>query len=350
MAIKNKGTVNSKTKINKTIRHTQTHRMMQPNTWHDGELIKKYGMLKKINYSLIAVVIILAALYLQPYVLNYGKPHFGNSIANIDMQLSPSNLAIINNASNNNFEIAGEMLINQTLKDPVLPFPANKTNQYPEFIVNGKPSVIYIGAISCVYCAENRWAMALALSRFGSFNKLFYGYSAFGDGDVPTLYWNDYNYTTNKGIGYSNYYSSNYINFISADSESNITQGFTMQPLSDFIASAPNETYLKAFEFMNSTNEFQGTPFTFWGTTLETGADGIVFGNSTPTSNKLDITYMTHQQVLDQLKNFNDQFAYGEYAAADVYIAYTCPSINNSAPVCTLPAIKKLEILMNVAK
>jgi hypothetical protein len=57
------------------------------------------------------------------------------------------------------------------------------------FSYNGKPSVIYIGAISCVWCGENRWAMAMALSRFGSFNSLYIGYSSIHDGDVPTLYW-----------------------------------------------------------------------------------------------------------------------------------------------------------------
>ncbi len=341
---KNPKQIQKKIKSNASIRK-------QTNTVNNNELIEKFNWLKKLTYLMFAIIIILVFLYFQPflssYVSHYGKPNFGSTLSNIDMPLSSANLAIINNASNNNFEIAAQMLINKSLKDPVLPFPANKTNQYPQFIVNGKPSVIYVGAITCVFCGENRWAMALALSRFGSFSKLFYGYSALGDHDVPTLYWNQDNYTT-TGIGYSNYYSSNYINFISADSEANISQGFTVQPLSVFVADAPNLTYKQAYAFMNSTNKFQGTPFTFWGTTLLPGADAIVFGNSTPSSSTLPLTYMTHQQVLNQLKNFNDQFAYGEYAAADVYIAYTCPSINNVAQVCSLPAIKELELLMNL--
>jgi hypothetical protein len=54
------------------------------------------------------------------------------------------------------------------------------------------------------------------------------------------------------------------------------------------------------------------------------------------------LTYETHGQVLGQLKNFSDQFSWAEYAAADVYIAYTCPAINDTAPICQLPAIKQM--------
>ena len=54
---------------------------------------------------------------------------------------------------------------------------------------------------------------------------------------------------------------------------------------------------------------------------------------------------MTHQQVLDQFSKSNDQFAWADYAAADIYISYVCPTINNAAPVCSLPAIKQLEQL-----
>ncbi len=36
----------------------------------------------------------------------------------------------------------------------------------------GKPEMLYIGAEWCPYCAAERWAMAVALSRFGSFTPL----------------------------------------------------------------------------------------------------------------------------------------------------------------------------------
>jgi hypothetical protein len=36
----------------------------------------------------------------------------------------------------------------------------------------GKPLIVYIGAEYCPYCAAERWAMVVALSRFGTFSNL----------------------------------------------------------------------------------------------------------------------------------------------------------------------------------
>jgi hypothetical protein len=37
---------------------------------------------------------------------------------------------------------------------------------------NGKPEVVYVGADFCPYCAAQRWPLAVALSRFGTFHHL----------------------------------------------------------------------------------------------------------------------------------------------------------------------------------
>jgi hypothetical protein len=37
---------------------------------------------------------------------------------------------------------------------------------------DGKPQVLYVGGIFCPYCAAERWPVALALMRFGSFSGL----------------------------------------------------------------------------------------------------------------------------------------------------------------------------------
>ena len=43
---------------------------------------------------------------------------------------------------------------------------------------NGKPEVLYMGAEYCPYCAAERWAMIVALSRFGTFSGLHTIHSA----------------------------------------------------------------------------------------------------------------------------------------------------------------------------
>ncbi len=307
-------------------------------------LRRRFNILLGINTILILAVVGIV-LYLEYPVIRvaiYGPP-LGQTLAGIDNPLTPSQLSVINNAPNAYFETAGARLLNGTLTDTVGSGISNTLN-YAPIMVNGKPSVIYMGAISCIFCGENRWAMALALSRFGNFSALYTGYSSFGDGDVPTLYWNINNYTTSSGATFGNQYHSDLINFYSIEYDSPIKGGFEMQSLPYFVPLAPNATYASAIEFMNSTGEYQGTPFTYWGTYLNVGADAEVFGNSTPTTaGTLPLTNMTHQDVFNQLASFNDQFAWGEYAAADVYIAELCPSIGNSAPVCSLPAIEALE-------
>ncbi len=274
---------------------------------------------------------------------------FGSTIAGIDDPLNNSALAVINNAPNSYFENAGEEYINGSLSDPIYP----NANKVQGFTSNNKTSVVYLGSIDCVFCGENRWAMALALSRFGSFSKLFIGYSSFGDYDLPTLYWtaDNYNGSTDE-IG--SYYSSNIINFLPIEDTHPITGGFVLNPISTIqhnVDSKGNETYIKEFDYIlnlsnNKTTAFQGTPYTIWGEYQFSGADAVVFGNSTPTGSTLPLTYMTHAQVLSQLANPTDQFAQGEYAAADVYVAALCKSINNNASVCSLPAIITIESVL----
>jgi hypothetical protein len=298
----------------------------------------------RMNYLLTVVILVLAVALLYKFGLfNLFSPSFGNTLAGINNPLTPAQLAVINGAPNSYFETAGERLLNGTLNNRIITAQQNESGNFPTLITGGKPTVIYIGSISCVWCGSNRWAMALALSRFGSFGSLYNGYSALQDSDVPTLYWSVNNVTTTSGYNFKNNYTSSYITFISAEYDSPITKGFSIVPISYFVQNATNSTTRQAMMFMNSTGLFSGTPFTYWGNTILRGSDGIVFGNSTPSGSSLPLTNMTHQQVLDQLKNFNDQFAWSQYAAADVYISYVCPTIKNAASVCSLPAIEKLE-------
>ena len=82
----------------------------------------------------------------------------------------------------------------------------------------GKPEVLYIGAEYCPYCAAERWAVIVALSRFGSFSGLAPIRSAAEDGAgnaepfplTPTWTFAKANYT------------SNYLTFTSVEGYTNI--------------------------------------------------------------------------------------------------------------------------------
>jgi hypothetical protein len=57
----------------------------------------------------------------------------------------------------------------------------------PELMSDGKPEVLYMGGEFCPFCAAERWAIAEALSRFGTLTGLSFIHSAPDDGDIATL-------------------------------------------------------------------------------------------------------------------------------------------------------------------
>jgi len=73
----------------------------------------------------------------------------------------------------------------------------------------GRPEVLYIGAEYCPFCAAERWAMIVALSRFGTFNGLTYMESSATDvyANTPTFSFHNANY------------ASNYISFVSVETQ-----------------------------------------------------------------------------------------------------------------------------------
>jgi hypothetical protein len=62
-----------------------------------------------------------------------------------------------------------------------------KTKGQPLLKLNGLPRFVYEGAEYCPYCAQARWSMVAALSRFGTFSNLKMTSSANTDSDITTF-------------------------------------------------------------------------------------------------------------------------------------------------------------------
>ncbi len=77
----------------------------------------------------------------------------------------------------------------------------------PTLEAGGKPEILYMGAEYCPYCAAERWAMIVALDKFGNFTGLQYMQSSSTDvyANTPTFTFVKSNYT------------SNYIAFVSVE-------------------------------------------------------------------------------------------------------------------------------------
>ncbi len=78
------------------------------------------------------------------------------------------------------------------------------TKSQPELTRDGKPEVLYMGGEYCPYCAAERWAIAAALSRFGTLSGLRFIHSSPADvyANTPTLSF------------YRARYASNYLAFV----------------------------------------------------------------------------------------------------------------------------------------
>jgi hypothetical protein len=80
---------------------------------------------------------------------------------------------------------------------------------------DGKPIVTYVGAEYCPYCAAERWAITVALARFGTFSNLSGTHSAANDvyPDTRTLSF------------YGSHYSSPYLDFEPVEETTNQVVG-----------------------------------------------------------------------------------------------------------------------------
>jgi hypothetical protein len=81
--------------------------------------------------------------------------------------------------------------------------PTKLTGQHP-LTSHGKPQIVYIGAEYCPFCAAERWAMVVALSRFGTFSNLGVTHSdtadVFPNTNTLTFYKSSY---TSKHLAFS---------------------------------------------------------------------------------------------------------------------------------------------------
>jgi hypothetical protein len=86
---------------------------------------------------------------------------------------------------------------------------------------NGKPLVVYIGAEYCPFCAAQRWGLAIALSRFGTFSGL---------GETKSSSTDTYPNTATLTFHGANF-SSPYLEFQGVETTSNVKQGNGYAPL-----------------------------------------------------------------------------------------------------------------------
>jgi hypothetical protein len=181
----------------------------------------------------------------------------------------------------------------------------------------GKPEMLYIGAEFCPYCGAERWAMAVALSRFGTFSPPLRGIHSSGsdtDPNTPTLTF------------YKSSYTSPYLVFTPVENET-ISRG----PLQS-LTSAQQALWVKYDTTTQNGQSSQGYPF-------------IDFGNKyaikSPSYDPGVLANMSWAQVAAALSDKSSAVAKGADGTANLITAAICKMTNGQpGSVCTSAGVK----------
>jgi hypothetical protein len=136
------------------------------------------------------------------------------------------------------------------------PLHAVKPSQPALLGPTGKPEFLYIGAEYCPYCAAQRWATVVALSRFGTFSKLYQTTSSSTD-----VYPSTPTFTFYPGHYGGSFYTSKYIDFVpveTEDQQQNPLQSLTteQQNLFNTYDAPPYTTQAGGIPFIDIANQY----------------------------------------------------------------------------------------------
>ena len=182
----------------------------------------------------------------------------------------------------------------------------------------GKPEVLYVGAEYCPYCAAQRWALAVALSRFGTLTGVGLTTSSSSDvfPDTPTL--------TLRGSSYA----SNYLDFAAVETADR--QGAPLDELT-----ADQQALMQRYDAPPYSATAGGIPFVDLGNRFVTSgaaySPGLLQG-------------MDQQQVVAALQNPSSAQAKAILGSANVFTAALCQMTRQQpADVCGTPAIQSIQ-------
>jgi thiol-disulfide isomerase/thioredoxin len=182
----------------------------------------------------------------------------------------------------------------------------------PLLTSNGKPEMLYIGAEWCPYCAAERWAMAVALKRFGTFTPLRGIHSSATD-----VYPNTATLTF-----FNSKYSSNYLVFTPVENQ-DVNKNLLVKPTAAQQAlwtkyAPPGNSY----PFINIGNRFIA---------------GVTYSPQV-------LHALSWQQIAADLHKPSTPVAQGAVGSANLFTAAICKITNNQpANVCTTAPVSALE-------
>jgi Domain of unknown function (DUF929) len=197
--------------------------------------------------------------------------------------------------------------------------PPKAVTGEPALTANGLPEVLYMGAEYCPFCAAERWPLAVALSRFGTFTGLKQTTSSASDSpaSVPTLSF------------YGSTYTSKYINFTSVEMQTNQVDSSGSNYTVLQTPTAAQQALLTKLDVSTDGSSSGGIPFIDFGNKYAQ-VDGA---NYQPTL--LTSPLLTQEQVAASISQPTSKSGAAILATANAISSYICKIDGNQpASVC----------------
>jgi hypothetical protein len=196
---------------------------------------------------------------------------------------------------------------------------------------SGLPVMLYVGAEYCPFCAAERWAMVIALSKFGTFSGLHTIHSSVTDFAPDTSTFTFYKST----------YKSNYLVFAPYEVSTNqpATSASACNVDGYACLDVPPKQVVDIFQSVG------GGSFPFMDFANKVSQEGAGFGDQ-----PLLLAGLTPIEIAQQLSNPDSQVAQAEIGSANYITGAICAITGNQpADVCTAPYVPVAQRLAGVS-
>ncbi len=264
----------------------------------------------------IVVAFIVIKLNSKPAADNSPNGPTGAALASVVTNVTSVPASTLDTVGDGNGAFTGKI---QTIKPAGAPLTAN-----------GKPEMLYMGAEYCPYCAAARWAMIVALSRFGTFSGLQTIHSAAANGagqaepDPNTPTWTFVHST----------YTSKYLTFTPVELQTNIPDTASGTYTNLQTPTNAQQALLKKYDAAPYTSEAGAIPFIDFGNKyLSIGSPynpGVLSGLSWST-------------IAADLHNPNSAVAQAVNGTANYFTAAICKMTGNQPASACTAAVQSLE-------
>jgi Domain of unknown function (DUF929) len=189
----------------------------------------------------------------------------------------------------------------------------------------GKPEMLYVGAEYCPYCGVTRWAMIVALSRFGTFSGLSTVHSSSTDVYPNTPSW----------TFYKSSYTSKYLTFTPVELQTNIPDPNNTPPYTNLqTPTSAQQALLTKYDTAPYTTQDGAVPF------IDFGNKYLMIGSPFIPSVLDGLSWST---IANDLHNPKSAVAEAVDGTANYFTAAICKLTGNQPASACTSTVQSLE-------